>query len=444
MNAPRPWSNVDLGELEDEPEELYAATHVANVACGGHAGDDASMERAVLLCLRHGAALGAHPSYPDRDGFGRRRWPMPAAALADAVAAQCARLATVARRAGGAPRFVKAHGALYHAADRDAALAAAVVDGALRGLGARPRDITFIGPPGGALARAAANAGTAYAREAFADRGVRADGTLIPRGEAGAVIADAAQVRARARELCARGDVETIGVHGDTPGAVALARAARAALDPGVRAVTRRRAVLTAFGDAAWRVLLPPGADARALLAALRGHPGVVDAVVTEEHAVAAFDPDAPPEGLAEAIDAVFARAGAHAPAAEAPRDHRVAVRYDGADLDVVAAAIGRTPRDVVALHSGRSYTAAAIGFQPGFAYLRGLDPALVVARRPTPRPRVPAASVAVAGPYTGVYPFASPGGWNLIGTAVDFEPFDSAHGARLALGDRVTFVEAR
>jgi UPF0271 protein len=204
--------------------------------------------------------------------------------------------------------------------------------------------------------------------------------------------------------------------------------------------VTSRRSALESFGDAAFRVTLPEGADARALLAALRVHPGVVDAVVTERHALATFDPDAPPEHLAETIDAVLSGART---AADTPRDHVVAVRYDGEDLEAIANAIGRTPREVVAMHTGRSYAVAAIGFLPGFAYLRGLHPSLVVARRPSPRARVTARSVAIAGPYTGVYPFASPGGWNLLGTAFDFAPFDAVHGARLALGDRVTFVEA-
>jgi UPF0271 protein len=227
----RVWLNVDLGELEGEPEELYAATHVANVACGGHAGDDESMKRAAFLCLRHGTALGVHPSYPDREGFGRRALSLTAAATGDAVAAQCARLADIARASGSVVRFVKPHGALYHAADRDPAVAAAVVSAALRGLRAHASELTLIGPAAGALAEAAARAGLPYAREAFADRGVRGDGTLVPRGEPGAVIVNPARVAARARELCASGDVETIGVHGDSPGAVALARAARAAID---------------------------------------------------------------------------------------------------------------------------------------------------------------------------------------------------------------------
>ena len=109
-----------------------------------------------------------------------------------------------------------------------------------------------------------------------------------------------------------------------------------------------------------------------------------------------------------------------------------------------MALATGLAREQVVALHTQAEYVVAAIGFVPGFAYLRGLEPRLVLPRRPTPRPRVAPGSVAIAGPYTGVYPVASPGGWHLLGTAVGAALFDARSGAALALGDRVTFVVSR
>jgi UPF0271 protein len=191
------------------------------------------------------------------------------------------------------------------------------------------------------------------------------------------------------------------------------------------------------FGDAAWRASLPEGADGRAVLAALRAVPGVFDAIVSERHAVVTFDPDAPPAGIDRAIE----RALSARPSPEAGREHVVRVRYGPPDLEEVARQMQMSPEDVVALHAGRSYVVVLVGFLPGFAYLRGLDPRLVVARRTSPRTRIPALSVGLAGPYTGVYPFASPGGWNIIGAAMEFAPFDPGSGAALALGDRVRFV---
>lgn len=194
---------------------------------------------------------------------------------------------------------------------------------------------------------------------------------------------------------------------------------------------------LQPFGDGAWRTSLPEGVNRRALLEALRAVPRVVDAVVTERHAVVTFEPGAAPGGVNEVIEHALSAT----PTASTPRDHVMRVRYGAEDLEELAQRAGLSPAEVISLHAERTYLVALVGFLPGFAYLRGLDPRLVVPRRASPRPRIAALSVGVAGPYTGVYPFASPGGWNIIGIAVGFAPFDVHSGAALAIGDRVRFV---
>jgi UPF0271 protein len=225
--------NIDLGELPDEPEELYLCAHLANVACGGHAGDETTMRRSVELCIAHGTRVGAHPSFVDRQGFGRRLVAVDPDVLRSNVADQCGRLAAVAGACGVGVSFMKPHGALYHAAAADAALAKAVVDGARQSLGSA---FTIIGPSRGALFASASRAGLGYAREAFADRMTREDGTLVPRDQPGAVLVDPTAAAARAREIAQRGEIETICVHGDTPDSLAIARAVRAVLDPRVEA----------------------------------------------------------------------------------------------------------------------------------------------------------------------------------------------------------------
>jgi UPF0271 protein len=228
-SAVRPFLNIDAGELETEPDELYAAAHAVNIACGGHAGDEASMERVLRACARTGGTTraGAHPSYDDRDGFGRRELAVVPETLARSVRAQCARLAAIARKCDVVVTHVKVHGALYHAANRDAEIARAVVAGAVTALGR----VLVMGPAEGELQRAAERAGCVFAREGFADRGIRADGSLVPRGENGALVTDVSRVRARAKALATSGGVDTICVHGDTPGSLALARAVREELD---------------------------------------------------------------------------------------------------------------------------------------------------------------------------------------------------------------------
>lgn len=235
--------NADLGETVDgvptaDDEAMFAVASSASVACGGHAGDDASMCEAVERAGRHGVAVGAHPSYVDRPGFGRAAQDVPPAVLRAQVAAQL----TALLAAGADLRYVKPHGALYHAVTADAdtagAVATAVADVSAR-LG-RPLPVLGLD---GAIARAAESRGLPFRREAFLDRGYRADGSLVPRDRPGALLHDPDAVAARAVRLVREGVVEAVDgtlvrvdavslcVHGDTAGAVAIARAVRAALD---------------------------------------------------------------------------------------------------------------------------------------------------------------------------------------------------------------------
>lgn len=219
--------NLDGGEHDNEPEELYALADVVHVACGGHAGDDESMSRVVAACLRNDTKIGAHPSYVDREGFGRRPLTVAPDVLATQLETQCTALRAVAAQHGTKVVSAKPHGALYHAAHADPAIARACVEAIGRALG----PVTIVGLAGGALEREARRAGHPYMREAFADRGVRADGTLVPRGEPGAILDDPAAAAARARALRASAQADTLCIHADTPAALVIARAVREALD---------------------------------------------------------------------------------------------------------------------------------------------------------------------------------------------------------------------
>jgi UPF0271 protein len=223
---------IDAGEHDDEPEELWALADVLNVACGGHAGDEASMARVAAFCAARARPvssnprprIGAHPSYPDREYFGRRTIRLSEDSLVETIAQQCGELARIA----GDVRWIKPHGALYHDAAAQPELARAVVRGVIAALG---QNVAVIGPPVGALRDAADAAGLPYLREGFADRGVRGDGSLVPRGEPGALVTDPARAAAQAIALAASGGVDALCVHADTPGALAIARAVREALD---------------------------------------------------------------------------------------------------------------------------------------------------------------------------------------------------------------------
>ncbi len=194
-------------------------------------------------------------------------------------------------------------------------------------------------------------------------------------------------------------------------------------------------------GDRALRFELPalgPGHRA-AVLASLRGEPAVLDVVLAEDVGLVRFARDDDRGAVLCAIAKAVARAPEEAP----PRGtHRVPVVYDGEDLDDVARHFGLTANEVVDRHASATYEVAMMGFLPGFAYLRSHGDGLVMPRLATPRPRVPAGSLAIAAEYTGIYPFGSPGGWRLLGRVADAVPaFSAETGARFALGDQVELV---
>ncbi|MFF8276117.1 LamB/YcsF family protein [Streptomyces lateritius] len=243
--------NADLGEgfgrwtLTDD-EELLSVVTSANVACGFHAGDAVTMRRVCERAAAGGVRIGAQVSYRDLAGFGRRSMDVPADELAAEVAYQIGALEVFARAAGSRVSYVKPHGALYNRVVRDEEQARAVVDGILLGSGGE--GLPVLGLPGSRLHEAAAEAGLPVVTEAFGDRAYTADGSLLPRGQEGAVVTDPAEVVERSLSVARFGVVtshcgRTVAVrarslclHGDTPGAVDLARRVRGQLEAaGVR-----------------------------------------------------------------------------------------------------------------------------------------------------------------------------------------------------------------
>lgn len=232
--------NADVGEGLATDAELIPLVTSANIACGGHAGDDETMSDAIVAAYSAGAAIGAHPGYCDRENFGRAELAVTAAEVLFVVAEQITHLGAVARNHDQALSYLKLHGALYHQAGRDRSLADAVVTIASRHtFGPLP----ILGPAGSALEAAAKNANLPFFAEAFADRAYLDDGSLAPRSLAGAVLTNEIAVIAQAlrlahdsiavsidgKEIPVRCD--SICLHGDGANAVTLARAVRAALE---------------------------------------------------------------------------------------------------------------------------------------------------------------------------------------------------------------------
>ena len=230
--------NADLGEGAPHDADLMALITSCNIACGGHAGDAATMRTSLELAKFHKVAAGAHPAFPDRENFGRVASPLRGDALYTALADQVQTLVHIADAVGHPVTHLKPHGALYNMAAKDDGLAsvlaqvtAAILPGA-----------KLVGPPKSALTQAASQHGIAFVAEGFADRAYEADGGLRSRTLPGAVITDPEAQTAQAIAMATTGTVgtysgavidqsiDTLCIHGDTPGALAAATSLRAGL----------------------------------------------------------------------------------------------------------------------------------------------------------------------------------------------------------------------
>lgn len=224
--------NSDVGEgfgawAGGPDRELMRIISSANIACGFHAGDPTIIRRTCEMAVENDVAIGAHVSYPDLAGFGRRFIDMKPDELADAVIYQLGALDGCARAAGSQISYVKPHGALYNTIVRHEAQADAVAS-AIRIF---DPTLPLLGLPGtnSAIEQSAAEHGLSFCFEGFADRGYTAEGTLVPRSQPGALITDGGAAASQAIELANR-DIASICVHSDTPGAAELAAAVRAGL----------------------------------------------------------------------------------------------------------------------------------------------------------------------------------------------------------------------
>ena len=236
--------NADIGEsfgiYETGSDELLLRTITSgSIACGFHAGDPSIMRRTVRMAAKAGVSIGAHPSFPDLAGFGRREMSIDAREIADLVLYQIGALSAIAKAEGTTIRHVKPHGALYNMSVRRVDIAEAIA----RATASVDADLVLVGLPGSELLSAGSRLGLRVAAEAFADRSYEGDGSLTPRHLADAVLSEPGRAAERAVRMVRDGHVvardgstfpvkaDTICVHGDTPGAPALAAAVRSALE---------------------------------------------------------------------------------------------------------------------------------------------------------------------------------------------------------------------
>jgi UPF0271 protein len=219
--------NIDLGEYPDESDEFYSLATVVNIACGGHAGDHASMQRALEQARLTGATIAAHPSYPDRAGFGRKTLSISPGDLLASLLDQLLQLRGIAQNLGMTISAVKPHGALYHDLTTSPSFGEAFLAAVNHAFNA---SMVIVGPPVNAWRENVLSHGYRYWHEGFADRNYLPDGRLVPRSEPHALITNPDDAAAQAVRLAKQGSFDTLCVHGDTPNALDVARAVRRAL----------------------------------------------------------------------------------------------------------------------------------------------------------------------------------------------------------------------
>lgn len=229
--------NADVGEGCNSDAELLTLVSSANIACGFHAGDALMMLACVRESIKNGVAVGAHPSFPDRDNFGRTAMQLPPETVYAQTLYQVGSLAAIVQAEGGLLRHVKPHGMLYNQAATDSVLADAIARAVL----AVNPALILVGLAGSELIRAGERLGLPTRQEVFADRGYQASGQLVPRSQPGALIANEEQALAQTLEMIQRGRVrsiegqwtsvnaQTVCLHGDGEHALAFARRLRAA-----------------------------------------------------------------------------------------------------------------------------------------------------------------------------------------------------------------------
>jgi UPF0271 protein len=216
--------NADLGEGWPNDRALASRVSSASICCGAHAGDSNSIRATLRAAVEHGVAVGAHPGFPDRDGFGRRPRPMTAEQIEALVLEQVEALRRLAYELGCPIRFLKPHGALYNQAQREEPAAQGVLAAACK------TGLPVLGQPGTNLAQRAAERGIRFVPEGFPDRRNRPDGSLVPRSEPGAVLRDPRDIEDQVVRLVEEGRVATLCIHGDEPAAVSNADLVRAVL----------------------------------------------------------------------------------------------------------------------------------------------------------------------------------------------------------------------
>ena len=395
--------NCDLGEGLGNDAELMPYLHSCSIACGGHAGDANSVRKTIRLAIDYDVHIGAHPSFDDRQNFGRLSVKVSRVDLTASLVRQIKLVRDECLTQGVKLHHVKPHGALYNLMCEDQQLQAAIEDAVCE----VDPELPLYAPPFFTSKR------LRVVSEGFADRAYTSTGRLRPRGAEGAVIEDVNTALAQTQAL----NCETICVHGDNPAALEI-----------IKHLTQRLIEIVPYGADAWLINWSQKIHPDILWAVLAAKKTLEENFAVRcVHAYCSllvFHPDKNEIENAIASSTITTISG---------KVHEVTVDYQVAAF---AQQVNLSEQQVIDLHSAPEYLIYFLGFLPGFPYLGGLNPRLHLPRLAQPRQNIAAGSVAIGGAQTGIYPQSSPGGWHVIGQT-DFEMWPT----QFAAGDRIKFI---
>ena len=420
--------NADLGEGFPHDAELMQIVTSANICSGAYIPNDEPVKAALALAKAHDVRVGIHVGYPDVEGFGRTSNFMSPAEFKVALDEQVDSFLVLAKAAGVEVKYLKPHGALYHDLIPQSELWTIILRVCFK------HDWSVVHLAGSNFLKLAAE-GIGTIHEGFVDRRYESTKQLLARDQKGAVLQDEAEVLAQAKSLVkgrlklndgrvVSSKVNSLCLHGDTPGAVQMGGSVRRGLlSEGFELAPYERITLHPYGPKSCivRVHEEPSYELTKRLniaeIAFKELPFIIETRTSYNELLLRSKYD---------IDLEFVLAHSHKAFSvpqgmvffTGPRNHEIWTSYIGPDLDFVSSKTGLSKAEIIHLHTQKTYTVYALGFQPGFAFLGALPFELQLPRKSVPRDRVPPNSVAIAADQTAIYPHASPGGWHLIGVA--------------------------
>jgi UPF0271 protein len=449
--------NADLGEGRADDAAIMPYLHACNIACGGHYGDSNSMRSTIKLALQNNVKVGAHPSFPDRENFGRMEMKISIDDLEKSIRSQINDFNVICKSLSTEMHHIKLHGALYNLAAKDETIAKMVIQVLEDFPG-----VTLYAPYNSMLARLA-DSKIPVQNEAFIDRSYEDDLSLVHRSRPNASINSPEKawlqlqkmlrtetvlsvhgnsIQIKAETFCIHGDNEnvcaileyiqrkienndfqnqeispTFRVFGDSAILISWPKEINQEINEKVRKadlliqkVLKDQLIETVLAYQALAIYLKPGVDTQQVLNDLRE----LDLTSLEEQKI---------ESCLWEIPICYSP------------------KY-GIDLDEMSIKLGLSPQEIVALHSSVLYSVYFIGFLPGFLYLGGLPSEIHIPRKSTPRLNVPAGAVGIGGGQTGIYPMESPGGWHLIGQSpLNLFDVEQIPPISIKAGDQIKFT---